>query len=92
MSKVITYQTVTGQTLRYAAKKSGRKPLPAEMLRPCRAVASVTRKMRDRLDAELALLPFSESEIIEMALRDWFAQMNQERILYGLMYSNPVKT
>jgi len=55
-------------------------------------IASVTRRMRDRLEAELCLLPFSESEIVEMALRDWFAKLDQERIFYGLLYSNPLNT
>lgn len=89
MTRIVTYQTVTGQTLRYRARKPGPKPLPGDVLRSRRVTASVTSKVRDRLDAELALLPFSESDIVEMALLDWFARMNQERILYGLLHSNP---
>jgi len=48
--------------------------------------------MRNRLDAEIVLLPFSESDIIEMALRPYFSMLDQERILYGLLHSNPLNT
>lgn len=92
MTRIIAYQAVTGETRYYAAKKSGPKPMPAEFLRRCRVFASVTKSMRDKLDAEIVLSPFSESDIVEMALRSYFSTLDQERIIYGLLHSNLLNT
>lgn len=92
MTRLIYYKTITGETRAYRAKKPGPKPIPAALRRERRVIASVTKAIRNRLDAEIFLLPFSESEIIEMALQDWFAKMDQERIFNGLLYSNQVNT
>jgi hypothetical protein len=91
MTRIITYQTVDGRKMRRLCAKSGPKPLPSTLLRSCRVFASVKKSMRDRLDAELVLLPFSESDIVEMALRVYFSTLDQERIFYGLLHSNPLK-
>lgn len=91
MPRIISYQTVTGEKRYYLAKKPGPKPMPPELRRPARVFASVTQSTRARLDAEIAITPFSESDIVEQALQMYFTALNQERIVYGLLHSNPLK-
>lgn len=92
MTRILSYATVTGATLRYHARKPGPRPLPADLRRPCRVVASVRTSTRARLDAEIVITPFSESDLVERALMMLFDQLNQERILEGLLHSNPLNS
>lgn len=92
MTRNITYATITGVPLRYRARKPGPRPLPAELRRPCRVIASVKQSTRTRLDTELSFSPFSESDMVEKALLMLFEQLEQERLLSGLLYSNLVTT
>ncbi len=86
MTRILSYQTVDGKICYRRACKPGPKPLPPELRRTARVMASVTQAMRERLDKEIAGSLFSESDIVEISLRRYFAEMD------GLLRSNPLNT
>lgn len=76
MTRSTIYSTIDGSLYRHIHAKPGPKPLPKELLRPCRVFGSVPEETRKRLDEEIAYGVFKESDILNQALRLWFEKLD----------------